>query len=74
MPKITGSYKYCIVPKCSNTSVSSPTKHFFPVPKDDKLRKKWCTAMKRCDKIPLSFKSTLYCCEDHFDVSTEYIL
>lgn len=61
------SYKYCVVPKCKSTSSSTPDKLFFHVPTDKKARKKWCSVMKR---DPLSSKSTHYCCEDHFDVST----
>lgn len=60
-------YKYCIVPMCTNTSITTPGKHFFNVPKKKKIRDKWCKVMKR--KETLSDKSVRYCCEDHFDVS-----
>ena len=59
--------KSCVVPKCKNTTTNSPEKLFFIVPKDVKMRKKWIKAMKRLD--PFGGKSTVYCCEDHFDVS-----
>lgn len=59
--------KSCVVPKCKNTTTNSPDKLFFIVPKDVKMRKKWIKAMKRLD--PFGDKSTVYCCEDHFDVS-----
>lgn len=63
-------YKYCIVPKCTNTTIKTPEKLFFNVPKDPKLRKKWYATVKRDDKIPPSARTARYCCEDHFDVST----
>lgn len=63
------TYKYCIVPKCTNTTARTSEKLFFRVPSDAKIRKKWCKVMKRDDKTPLSAKTSLYCCEDHFDVS-----
>lgn len=61
-------YKYCIVPKCTNTTITAPDKRYFTVPKDKKIRAKWCKVMKR--KESLSEKSVRYCCEDHFNVST----
>ncbi|CAF4831733.1 unnamed protein product [Pieris macdunnoughi] len=64
-------YKYCIVPKCTNTSSSTPEKLFFNVPRDLKVRKKWCTVMKRDDKVPLSYHTVRYCCEDHFDLEAD---
>ena len=67
------SYKYCIVPKCINTTAVTPNKLFFRVPRQADIRAKWCKAMKRNDKTPLSEKSGLYCCEDHFDVSVSFI-
>lgn len=65
-------YCYCIVPKCKNTSVTAPDKQFIIVPRNAVLRKKWCEAMKRCDKqnALLTCNTRRYCCEDHFDVST----
>ncbi|KAL0895461.1 hypothetical protein ABMA27_011581 [Loxostege sticticalis] len=62
-------YKYCIVPKCTNTTVTAPDKHFFTVPKDKKTRDKWCKVMKR--KEFLSDKSVRYCCEEHFNVEED---
>lgn len=59
-------YRYCLVPLCKNTIRSTPEKVFFPVPKDEKIRKQWCKIMRR-DNV--SSSSCLHCCEDHFDVS-----
>ena len=68
------SYKYCIVPMCRNTSVTAPDKHFFFVPKNKKMRQKWCRVMGREERgnLRLSHKTSLSCCEDHFDVSFVY--
>lgn len=64
-------YKYCIVPGCSNTTVKTPEKIFISVPYNEEIRKKWCDAIRRNNKItpPLSNKTHRYCCEDHFNVS-----
>ncbi|KAL0839756.1 hypothetical protein ABMA28_016397 [Loxostege sticticalis] len=62
-------FKYCIVPKCTNTTVTAPEKHFFIVPQNKKIRDKWCKVMKRRDS--LSEKSVKYCCEDHFNVEED---
>ena len=62
-------YKYCFVPLCKNTSVSTPDKIFLNVPESKKLRRNWLKAA-RCDKKDVSDKSHLSCCEDHFDVRT----
>ncbi|XP_052745626.1 uncharacterized protein LOC128199571 [Bicyclus anynana] len=61
--------KSCVVPKCNNTTINSPEKLFFIVPKEVKMRKKWTKAMKRLD--PFGDKSTVYCCEDHFDIEND---
>lgn len=67
------SYKYCIVPKCRNTTLKTPNKLFFLVPKNAILRKKWCRIMRRNDQVPLSSSTSLFCCEDHFNVSTNLL-
>lgn len=75
MPKVKPkNYKYCIVPKCTNTTIKTPDKYFFDVPRQEKLRKKWCQIMRRDDKVPLSSKSVQHCCEDHFDVSNKILI
>ncbi|XP_074037642.1 uncharacterized protein [Leptinotarsa decemlineata] len=66
-------YKYCIFPKCNNTTKTAPQKVFFLVPRNANIRLKWCKAIKRDEfKNPkLSATSCLYCCEDHFDVEMD---
>ncbi|KAF5296098.1 hypothetical protein FQA39_LY02732 [Lamprigera yunnana] len=65
-------YKYCLVPMCINTSVTSPNKIFFSVPKDPDMRNQWCAIMKREEKNPpLSSTTSLHCCEDHFDLAND---
>ncbi|CAG4906830.1 unnamed protein product [Colias eurytheme] len=59
------SYKYCIVPECTNTTRKTPEKVFFRISSDAKIRKQWCKVMRRDNISP---KSCLYCCEDHFNV------
>ncbi|KAF9404882.1 hypothetical protein HW555_014119 [Spodoptera exigua] len=62
------SYKYCIVPKCTNTTRKTPDKVFFRISSDAKIRKQWCKVMRRDNISP---KSCLYCCEDHFNVKED---
>ena len=64
--------KSCVVPKCSNTATNAPEKLFFLVPFEPKSRKKWMQTMKRAN--PPGAKSCVYCCEDHFDVSTYMLM
>ncbi|CAH1108287.1 unnamed protein product [Psylliodes chrysocephalus] len=66
-------YKYCIVPKCTNTVITTPNKVFISVPKGEKIRKQWCNAMKRDNKINKVLSSTCnrFCCEDHFELGTD---
>ena len=62
---------YCIVPMCKNTTISTPNKMFFNVPRNEEIRRKWCKIMKRDEvKNPkLSATTPLFCCEDYFIVS-----
>lgn len=69
MGKKTPTYKYCIVPACRNTTTASPDKYFFSVPRKQNVRNKWCKVISRINKQPLSGKTPLHCCEDHFNVS-----
>lgn len=64
-------YKYCLVPGCTNTTITAPHKLFISVPKGKELRMKWCEAMGRDNRnyVKLSNNSNRFCCEDHFDVS-----
>lgn len=58
-------YKYCFVPKCSNTTQTAPDKIFIRVPQAEKIRKQWVAAARsECGSI-----HKRYCCEDHFNVS-----
>ena len=61
------NYKYCVVPLCTSTTKSAPEKRFFSVPRSEDIRKSWMEKMRRKD--PVSSKSNVYCCEDHFDVN-----
>jgi hypothetical protein len=63
-------YKWCFVPKCTNTSVSTPSKEFFHVPMKKNVRSNWFKAARR--EMNVSPKSDLYCCEDHFEVTINY--
>lgn len=68
MPR--AGYKYCVVPFCKNTTVTNPGKLFISLPKDEKIRKKWNRAAKRSKwRNQISSLSSVYICEDHFDVS-----
>ncbi len=71
LKKSEQSFKYCFVPKCTNSTISTPEKLFFHVPKDVKLRKLWFEAARRDD--PVSKNTTLYACDDHFSVSYTYM-
>ncbi|XP_018575991.1 uncharacterized protein LOC108914628 [Anoplophora glabripennis] len=62
-------YKYCIVPGCKNTSVSTPNKIFISLPSDENVRKLWQQSMRR-EKF-VSNKGTKFCCEDHFNVEED---
>ncbi|XP_063619816.1 zinc finger protein ZFP2-like [Cydia splendana] len=62
------SYRHCLVPKCTNTTKSAPEKLFFDVPRDVKVRKRWCKLMKRGKLNP---STTFHCCEDHFNLEAD---
>ncbi|KAB0794888.1 hypothetical protein PPYR_11727 [Photinus pyralis] len=64
------SRKWCFVPVCKNTSCITPNKIFVSVPKDIKRRQKWFAAARR-NISEVSKKSTMYCCEDHFDLKED---
>lgn len=63
-------YKYFIVPMCKDNIKTAPDKTHFKTPKDARIRKKWCKAMRR-DNVPCL--SSLYCWEYRFDVSIKYV-
>lgn len=58
--------KWCFVPGCKSTSVSTPHKVFITVPQIYTRKKSWFKAARR--DMPKS-KSIFFCCEDHFNVS-----
>ncbi|CAH1999614.1 unnamed protein product [Acanthoscelides obtectus] len=62
--------KWCFVPKCTSTSSTTPQKIFVSVPKAAAQRKKWFDAARR-DVKSVSSTSTMYCCEDHFDLEKD---
>lgn len=63
-----GYKRWCFVPGCPNNSTRTPSKKFLCVPRDLEKKKKWFEAVGR-DIQGVSPKSSLYCCEDHFNVS-----
>ncbi|GBM33434.1 hypothetical protein AVEN_55765-2 [Araneus ventricosus] len=67
------TYKYCLVPCCTNTTITAPDKIFLCVPNDRSKRNAWTKAMKRDNKKnpALSTKSTHWCCEDHFSLEED---
>lgn len=67
----TGGYRTCFVPLCKNTTIKTPHKIFFVVPKDLKMRQKWFDIVRRSDLPTLS---RYYCCEDHFDVRQKILV
>lgn len=60
--------KWCFVPGCKNNSKKTPMKKFLCVPRHREKRKKWFEAVGR-EIRGTSLNSSLYCCEDHFNVS-----
>lgn len=60
--------KWCFVPGCKNSSTRTPVKKFLCVPRHPEKRKIWFKAVGR-DIQGASLNSSLYCCEDHFNVS-----
>ena len=75
MAERKSSYRYCFVPKCTNTTITAPGKLFVYLPTDKAKRKRWCEAARRDDSRRGDgsvVSSTLSCCEDHFDVSSMY--
>ncbi|KAI4471883.1 thap domain [Holotrichia oblita] len=50
---------------CKSSTVKTPDKKCITIPRDVTIRKQWFTAMRR--DVPLSEKTTGYCCTDHFD-------
>ncbi|XP_060801538.1 uncharacterized protein LOC106142105 [Amyelois transitella] len=63
-------YKWCAVPLCKNTSKSTPDKLFVYVPNKKKLRYMWLRLARR-DPTKVVTKSSIYFCEDHFDMPND---
>lgn len=66
-------YKSCLVPGCTNTTVKTPEKLFVSVPKRPVIRKVWLKLARR-NPYKLADDSTIFLCEDHFDVSIKLII
>lgn len=62
-------YKWCAVPQCKNTSIKTPNKLFIYVPNKKIIRDRWLNLARR-DPSVISTNSSIYFCEDHFDVSS----
>ncbi|XP_018569395.1 uncharacterized protein LOC108909508 [Anoplophora glabripennis] len=62
--------KWCFIPKCTNTSVKTPSKIFVTVPVAPKRRENWFAAARR-NVTEVSPTSAVYCCEDHFDLEKD---
>ncbi|KAH1012819.1 hypothetical protein HUJ05_011905 [Dendroctonus ponderosae] len=60
--------KWCFVPRCKNTSISAPNKHFLTVPQEYARKVLWFKAARR--DVPNS-KSMFFCCEDHFNLEQD---
>ncbi|KAH9642173.1 hypothetical protein HF086_002329 [Spodoptera exigua] len=63
-------YKWCMVPQCTNTSLKTPNKVFIYVPNDKTMRYKWLTLARR-DPKAVSVDTSIYFCEDHFDLPND---
>ncbi|XP_013201047.2 uncharacterized protein LOC106143482 isoform X4 [Amyelois transitella] len=64
------TYRWCVVPRCVNTSITTPNKIFIDVPRKPDIRKKWLyLARRKCDGM--SVTSSIYFCEDHFDLPND---
>ncbi|XP_039762633.1 uncharacterized protein LOC120635647 isoform X2 [Pararge aegeria] len=64
------AYKWCAVPKCTNTSIKTPEKLFVSVPRKADLRRKWLRIARR-DPNEIRAASTIFFCEDHFDMQKD---
>ncbi|XP_049795312.1 zinc finger and SCAN domain-containing protein 31-like isoform X1 [Schistocerca nitens] len=63
-------YKWCMVSKCTNTSIKNPEKLFLCVPKNEKMRKIWLQLARR-DPNEIAVSTCVYFCEDHFDLERD---
>ncbi|CAK1594367.1 unnamed protein product [Parnassius mnemosyne] len=65
-------YKLCVVPQCTNTTISSPHKLFVSVPTNPKRRKMWLRLARRDPKSILAH-TNVFMCEDHFNMEKDTI-
>ncbi|XP_048000118.1 uncharacterized protein LOC125237175 isoform X1 [Leguminivora glycinivorella] len=63
-------YKWCAVPQCTNSSLKTPDKVFVYVPNEKTMRFKWLTLARR-DPKAINVDSSIYFCEDHFDLPND---
>ncbi|KAL0859608.1 hypothetical protein ABMA27_010739 [Loxostege sticticalis] len=63
-------YKWCAVPQCKNTSITTPNKVFVHVPYKKIIRDKWLKLARR-NPNDVKTNSPLYFCEDHFDLPND---
>ncbi|PHT96563.1 hypothetical protein BC332_34511 [Capsicum chinense] len=61
-------YVRCFVPGCESTSITTPTKIFFNVPRGNE-RERWSAAVGV--RRTLSKSTPHRCCEDHFNLETD---
>ena len=64
-------YRTCFVSNCESTTIKTAFKHFFCVPTNFEVRKKWFTQAHRTDQP--ARQCNYSCCEDHFNVSISKI-
>ncbi|XP_046971057.1 uncharacterized protein LOC124538096 [Vanessa cardui] len=64
------NYKWCAVPKCTNTSVKTPEKLFISVPRNVEVRRKWLQLSRR-DPNEIANSTHIFFCEDHFDMEND---
>ncbi|XP_045477109.1 uncharacterized protein LOC123682509 isoform X2 [Harmonia axyridis] len=63
-------YKWCMVPMCKNTSITTPNKLFLYVPNKKIMRDKWLELAGR-NPAEIVSNSPVYFCEDHFDLPND---
>ncbi|KAG5865299.1 hypothetical protein JTB14_013795 [Gonioctena quinquepunctata] len=72
-PKRKTIYTHCIVRHCRNSSTSSPTKFYIRVPLNQESRIAWINASGRKTTEFSSENTSLYVCEDHFELESDMI-
>lgn len=63
--------KICIVPACKAVDSNNPDRIFFTVPENKK--KQWLDIVGG-DSSSIEKNKRLFCCENHFSVSTSYFV